>query len=206
MIQSEQEIEVKFFIRDLPAMITRLQALGAKMVSQRVLETNLRFDTPDSTITKARQALRLRKDTAAVLTFKGPSQSGDRVSIRQEIEFQVSDFESARHFLEALGYKVLVVYEKYRTTYQWNNQMITLDEMPFGNFIEIEGPDPDGIEAAAKALKLDWHERSSASYLALFYQFRAARGLSARNLTFEDLGAITALPREIGLSYADAER
>lgn len=200
---SEQEVEAKFFIRDLASMVTRLQKLDAQLISQRVLETNLRFDTPENTITLARQVLRLRKDTGVVLTFKGPNQVQDRVSIRQEIEFQVSDFESARHFLEALGYQVLVIYEKYRTTYQVYDLMVTLDEMPFGNFIEIEGPDADQVEEGAKLLKLDWHERSTASYLALFYQFRAARGLNARNLTFQELAGCEASPHDIGLNYAD---
>lgn len=204
MLESDQEIETKFFVRDLNTIVTRLEAIGAAQTSSRVLETNLRFDTPGSTITRARQVLRLRRDTAAVLTFKGPNQPGARVSMRQEIEFQVSDFDTARRFLEALGYQVLVIYEKYRTTYRLNGLMITLDEMPFGNFIEIEGPDPDQIEAVARGLKLDWHERTTASYLSLFYQFRAARGLSARNLTFEELTGFTAAPNDIGLHYADA--
>ncbi len=203
MPHSEQEIEAKFFIHDLDTMAARLQGLGAQLTSQRVLETNLRFDTPDNAITRARQVLRLRKDTAAVLTFKGPDQAGERVSIRQEIEVQVADFDTTRHFLEALGYQVLVIYEKYRTTYRLNNLIITLDEMPFGNFVEIEGPDPEQIEEAAKMLKLDWHERSTASYLSLFYQFRAARGFSARNLTFQDLAGLTATPHDISLNYAD---
>ncbi len=203
MISSEQEIEAKFFIRDLSKIVTRLEALGARLTSPRVLETNLRFDTTDNAITRAHQVLRLRQDTDAALTFKGPDQAGERVSMRQEIEFKVSDFETARHFLEALGYQVLVIYEKYRTTYQLGDLMITLDEMPYGSFMEIEGPHPEGIEEAAKALKLDWRERSTASYLSLFYQFRAARGLTARNLTFQELAGVTASPHDIGLSYAD---
>jgi adenylate cyclase, class 2 len=203
MNHSELEIEVKFFIRDLPAITDRLELLGARLTGQRILETNLRFDTPDSAVTRARQVLRLRQDAGAVLTFKGPDQPGERVRIRPEIEFQVSDFEAARHFLEALGYRVLVIYEKYRTTYQLGSLMVTLDEMPFGNFVEIEGPDPDQIEEGAKILKLDWHERSTASYLSLFYQFRAARGLTARNLTFQEMDGLTALPNDLGLSYAD---
>lgn len=97
----------------------------------------------------------------------------------------------------------MVTYEKHRTTYRLGHLIITLDEMPFGNFIEIEGPDPEQIEQAAKILKLDWHERSTASYLSLFYQFRAARNLSAQNLTFQGLAGFTVKPHENGLSYAD---
>ncbi len=54
MPHSEQEIEAKFLIYDLDSMATRLQELGAQLTSQRVLETNLRFDTPDNAITRAR--------------------------------------------------------------------------------------------------------------------------------------------------------
>ena len=204
MANSEQEIEAKFFIRDLPAVASRLQALGARLSNARVLEINLRFDTPDSRLTGERQVLRLRQDTDAVLTFKGPSEPGESVNVRKEIEFKVSDFEAARHFLEALGYIVAIIYEKYRTTYRLNDLMITLDEMPFGNFVEIEGPDVDSIEKAAADLKLDWNERSSASYVGLFYQFRAARQLPVRNLTFEELQDVTASPQDIGLKYANS--
>jgi adenylate cyclase class 2 len=205
MAKSEQEIEVKFFVRALEAIAGRLEAVGAKLTSPRVLETNLRFDTPDSKLTNQRQVLRLRQDTASILTFKGPADPNADVSMRTEIEFQVSDFQAARHFLEALGYEVAVIYEKYRTTYSLDDLMITLDEMPFGNFIEIEGPDSGSIERAAQALKLNWQARGVASYIGLFYQFRSARGLFARNLTFDEVQGEKARPEDIGMQYADAE-
>lgn len=202
MSKSEQEIEAKFLVRDLSAVAQRLEALGAQVTFPRVYEVNLRFDTPDGSLTSARQVLRLRQDAAAFLTFKGPQRPGESVSSRQEIEFQVSDFTAARHLLEALGYQVAVIYEKYRTTYQYGDLVVVLDEMPFGSFIEIEGPGADSIHAAAASLNLDWEARSSASYLALFNQLCAARGLSAQNLTFDELRGVTAAPEDFGLRYA----
>jgi adenylate cyclase class 2 len=202
MSKLEQEIEAKFLVRDLSMIALRLDVLGAQITFPRVYEVNLRFDTPDGSLTRARQVLRLRQDAASFLTFKGPQRQGETVSARQEIEFQVSDFTAARHLLEALGYQVAVIYEKYRTTYQLGSLVVTLDEMPFGSFIEIEGPDAQSIQSAAASLQLDWEARSATSYLALFSQLCAARGLAAQNLTFDELRGINAAPEDLGLRYA----
>ena len=202
MSKTEQEIEVKFLVRDLSTIAGRLTRLGARLTHPRVLETNLRFDTPDGALTRDRRVLRLRQDAGSVLTYKGPAMIGQAVSMRQEIEFSVSDFQSARHFLEALGYQVSITYEKYRTMYALGDLVVTLDEMPFGSFIEIEGPDAESIQAAAENLHLDWEARSVASYLALFDQLCAARGLAAKNLTFAELQGVETSPRDLSLRYA----
>ncbi len=206
MAKAEQEIEVKFFVRSLPALTERLQALQARLDSERILEVNLRFDTPDKALSRKQQVLRLRQDNAAVLTFKGQAKAKESVSVRQEIEFKVSDFDAARHFLEALGYQVAIIYEKYRTTYTLNGLMITLDEMPFGDFMEIEGPDAESIQQAARQLHLDWQARSTASYLFLFNQFCQARGLSFDNLTFAEVQGVKATPEDLNMAYADANQ
>lgn len=203
MAKTEQEIEVKFLVRDLQGVAGRLRAQNAPVTAERVREVNLRFDTPDGALTRDHRVLRLRQDAGSVLTYKGAAAPGASVSVRQEIEFKVSDFEAARHFLEALGYQVSITYEKYRTTYQLGELMITLDEMPFGSFIEIEGPDAESIRKAAGELHLDWEARSVASYLALFNQLRTSRGLAARNLTFDELRGVSASPEDLGLRYAD---
>jgi predicted adenylyl cyclase CyaB len=102
----DQELEIKYYVADLAAIDARLQSLGAVVEQVRTHELNLRFDTPGAELTNAMQVLRLRHDTADRLTFKGPMQIVDGIRLRQEIEFTVGDFRSARTFLEALGYKV----------------------------------------------------------------------------------------------------
>lgn len=203
MSKSEQETEVKFYVRDLAAVTLRLEASSAKKSIERVRETNLRFDTSDGALARGRQVLRLRQDFNAVMTFKGPAQPGEEVSTRQEIEFQVSNFTAAQHLLEALGYQVAIVYEKYRTTYRLDELTIVLDEMPFGSFIEIEGPDAPTIRKAAEAIGLDWEARSVASYLALFNTLKDSRHLQAQNLTFNELAGVQVSPSDLGLRYAD---
>ena len=140
MNQNQQEIEAKFFINDLGRLQELLVRHGAECVQERVFEINLRFDTPDRQLSRGQRVLRLRRDQHSRLTYKGPADPNQSIAVRTEIEFRVSDFEAARNFLEALGYQVIVHYEKYRTSYRLNDVELMLDEMPYGTFAEIEGP------------------------------------------------------------------
>jgi adenylate cyclase, class 2 len=182
-----QETEIKFLIDELSIFEKRLKDAGALLHQVRIHELNLRFDTPDLHLAKQFQVLRLRQDQSVHLTFKGPSDPASDVSIRQEIEFEVSDPASARLFLEALGYQVTISYEKYRTTYALDQCEIMLDELPYGNFIEIEGPDLPSIHAVANNLKLDWEGRIKLGYLVIFDQLKEKFNLTASDLLFSEL-------------------
>ena len=102
MSKSNQELEIKLYVSDLPALQTQIEALNANLKKPRVHEFNLRFDTPDGKLTANAQVLRLRQDTAAKLTYKGSGRRIDGVISRTEIEFTVSDFDAAKNFFHAL--------------------------------------------------------------------------------------------------------
>jgi len=196
---NNQEIEVKFFVDDLEDIARRIADAGGQFAISRVREVNLRFDKPDRSLTQAMQVLRLRKDFKSRLTFKGPSLGDESVSVRQEIEFEVSSFENAQKFLEALGYEMYLMYEKYRTTYTLSNVIVVLDEMPYGNFVEIEGPDADSIRQVAGDLKLDWEARCTDSYTLLFRQLKESHQLDVRQLSFEDFEGLHFAAEDFGL-------
>jgi adenylate cyclase class 2 len=199
MSKSDQELEVKFYLPDLLTLRARLETAGAQLVQPRVHEINLRFDTPSGDLARGYRVLRLRQDTEARLTYKGPGELVDGVRSRQELEFTVSDFGTARHFLEALGYEVSVMYEKYRTTYALRGVLVTLDEMPYGNFAEIEGPDGASIRKTAEVLGLDWERRILDSYIMLFDRLRERLGLAFRDLSFENFEELTVTGEMLGL-------
>jgi adenylate cyclase, class 2 len=203
MAQNNQEIEVKFYISDLPAVQKRLEDLGGRAVHMRTHEINLRFDTPGGDLLRKLQVLRLRQDSQVRLTFKGPAQRLEGTQSREEIEFAVGDFSSAQAFLEALGYQVVLMYEKYRTTYQLDGMEILLDEMPFGSFIEIEGPDPAGIRRLAQMLQLEWEAAAADSYTSLFAKLRTRLGLTFRDLSFDNFAALDVTAADLGLRAAD---
>jgi adenylate cyclase class 2 len=203
MNQNDMEIEAKFYLRDLTAFRQRLETLGAVQVKPRHHELNLRFDLPDGSLTRAHRVLRLRQDGRALLTYKGAGQEGTEVAVRQEVEVEVSDADACRRLLEALGYQVSMIYEKYRTTYRLGNVEIVLDEMPFGLFCEIEAPDAGTIHQLAERLQLNWQARIAMGYYTLFDQLKAASGLNIRDLTFDNFRQNPVDLSIIGITFAD---
>lgn len=203
MSYNDQELEAKFCILNPNSMEERLKQVGAKQTHPRMHEYNLRFDTPNQDLTHQHRLLRLRKDSANHLTYKGPATIHSGVISREEIEFTVGDFDTATTFLHALGYKINNIYEKYRTTYQLDELHITLDELPYGIFVEIEGPNAEGIKAVASKLGLNWDAHITDNYLGLFKRAQKALGLDFDELTFENFEKIDVGLDALGVSAAD---
>jgi adenylate cyclase class 2 len=202
-LPGSQELEVKLYLSDLSAFQKRLEALGARLVQPRVHEFNLRFDTPSGDLARTSQVLRLRRDSACHITYKGPGTDLDGVRSRREIEFSVSDFDAARALLEALGYQVSVIYEKHRSTFLLDEVLVTLDQLPYGDFVEIEGPDAGNIRAASVKLGVNWEARIVESYIALFERLREVIKLPFRDLTFENFAGLGILPAKLGVRPGD---
>ena len=203
MSTNNQEIEVKFLISNLPTLLKKIGDLGAIELRPRVLEVNLRFDTPDRKLSERAQVLRLRQDDQAILTFKSPGQIVDGVISRTELEVVVSDFQPTRAILEALGFQVFMTYEKYRQNFRLNDLVASVDEMPYGNFIELEGSSPEHVRATAALLGLDWDQRINLSYTALLGLYNQNTGNIFRDLSFDAFTGLRVLPEELGLAYAD---
>lgn len=181
---SDKELEVKFCVSDLKEMENRLIAVNATLVQPRTHEYNLRFDTLDGELGQKESMLRLRRDSGTHITYKGPSSTLGGVLARQEIEFDVSDFSAAQKLVEALGFKHKFVYEKYRTTYAFEGLKVTLDELPYGTFVEIEGAQPEHIKEASQKLDLDWNERLPETYLGIFRRMKELFRLNFSDITF----------------------
>jgi adenylate cyclase class 2 len=196
------ELEVKFYLSRREALEAKLNSL-AQLVAPRVHEINLRFDTPDLSLSATGRLLRLRMDTRARVTYKGEGSVDGGARLRKELEFTVSDFDTAKALFEALGYQVYTMYEKYRTTYKVENVEVVLDEMPTGDFLEIEGPDSKSIVGIANQLELNWEARILDSYTMLFERLRGRLGLTFRDLSFENFKGMEISPEDLGVSIAD---
>jgi adenylate cyclase class 2 len=198
------ETEAKFYVRDLNTVKLRLESVGARIIQERVLEKNIRFDLPGALLRADGRVLRLRHDTNVKLTYKSASTNEQGVLSREEIEFQVEDFGKAKRFLEALGYQKLVYYEKYRTTYELNSTWIMLDELPYGDFVEIEGETVDTIRAIANRLHLKWETAIPTSYHALFDRVRTTLDRSVQELSFAEFMDIEVKAEHLGVRAADS--
>lgn len=185
--QKNLEIEIKFLVRDLYAIRQKLIELGAKLKKDRVYERNIRFDNAWDGLMLQRKLLRLRQDTRARLTYKGeleqPVESEAR--IRKELEMEVEDFETAAAILELVGFERKQVYEKYRETFELGRVEVVLDEMPFGDFVELEGEESD-IRETAGILSLNWSNRILDNYLTIMDQLKNEHHLPFDDLTFDN--------------------
>ena len=180
-----EEIEVKFLIEALPAMRQRLVALGAILSTPRTYEENLLFDTPDAQFRQQGRLLRLRRDRRNRITYKEPTTHNDLdFKIMQEYEVEVSDFAQAHAILAKLGFVQVLRFEKYRETFTYKDAEIVLDEVPFGTFMEIEGPQ-EAIRAIVTALGLAFDARLVSSYVDIFDTVCTTYKLPITDITFE---------------------
>ena len=198
------ETEAKFHIKNLGRIETRLLELKARLIQPRIHEINLRFDSAGDELRSSLRVLRLRQDEKARLPFKGPSmeQAGGILS-RREIEFVVEDFDKAREFLEALGYRAVVFYEKFRATYELGTAHIMLDELPYGHFLEIEGENAEEIHKVADLLGLDWGAMVRAGYHALFDRVSGKFGLDPSQLSFAAVEKANITANDLEIRPAD---
>lgn len=198
-----QETEVKFFVRNLKPIELRLLELKAQLIQPRVHEINYRFDFPNNELRNNQKVLRLRKDDQAHLTFKGASKEFQGVMSREEIEFVVEDFDKAKQLLESLGFTPVVFYEKFRTTYELHETHIMLDELPYGQFVEIESNDITAIKNVSNLLGLNWNAMVKAGYHALFDRVANKYGLESWNLSFEALNGVKIKAEDLQINFAN---
>lgn len=184
MSAAQTETEIKLWAADLAVIAARLAALGATLHSPRTAERNLRYDRADGSLSAQGQVLRLRQDAATRLTYKAPHNADPRTRI--ELEIGVSDFETTDQLLQALGFQVAWHYEKFRTTYRLHECQVMLDELPFGDFVEVEGDSITAIEAVIAQLGMADAARFTQSYSELFFSVRERLSLPFRDLTFEN--------------------
>lgn len=199
----DQEIEVKFLLSDYEKLMRKVRALNLVCTRERAHELNLRFDQPDRRLSSQRQVLRLRKDKQAILTFKGPGVLEGDVLMRKEIETVVSDFEAVSRILAALGYEIIMMYEKFRANYLMAAATLSIDETPLGLFVELEGDSPQAVREAAELLELDWEQRINLSYEALLNICNHNRGCAFRDLSFANFEPLQVKPADLNLKYAD---
>ncbi len=184
------ETEVKFILSDVQSVRERMVELGVD-VKGRVFETNIRFEDIDESLLRKKSLLRLRRDANTKLTYKSePAIKDDQFKTFRELEVQVSDFTTMKLILEHLGFHQAQIYEKWRETFIFDDTILCLDSMPFGDFLEIEGK-KEYIREIASKLGLQWGQRITLNYLAIFDIIRRELKLPFTDVTFDNFKKIS---------------
>lgn len=184
------EIEAKIRFDDFDLMRRRLAKAGAQRVKS-VFEVNTFFDTSSRKLLRQDKGLRLRenKDDASgqstfVITMKGPQLAGALKS-REEHEINVEPGPAARDLLQALGYDVILAFEKRRETWMLESCHVELDELPvLGRFVEIEGADDGTVLAVRQKLQLDDEPLIRIGYSKMLADYLQERGTGGREVRF----------------------
>jgi len=181
------ETEIKLRLTQGPERTRALlEQHGFRATGPRQLETDQTFDLPTGELRQSGRLLRLRSAGERwIVTYKGPPDAGTRHKSREEIEAAVSDGAAFAQILERLGYQRAFAYEKFRTTFKAADEdgIVTLDETPIGDFLELEGPGY-WIDETAVRLGFKPADYITSSYAALYEEHRRIHPTVPRDMQF----------------------
>ena len=163
-------MEVKLKVGDKNGLDARLGGLGARLLHPRELEDNRVYDFPDRSLMRRGAMLRIRVlERAAFLTYKDRAKVVSGAKVRNEIEstFPASEATALTAIVSAIGFLPVFRYQKYRTTWEVPDLLITLDETPIGDYFELEGEKPL-IDRMAGRLGYHPSDYITASYRDLY--------------------------------------
>ena len=155
-----------------------LEQHGFQAIGPRELETDQIFDLPTGELRQSGRVLRLRSTGGRwIVTYKGPAEAGAKHKSREEIETGVSAGAAFSQILARLGYQPAFAYEKFRTTFKAAGEggIVTLDETPIGDFMELEGPGY-WIDQTAVRLGFGPADYITSSYATLYEEHRRKHG------------------------------
>ena len=148
------EQEVKYSVTDINKLITKLKKLGAVDAGVDFQRT-IRFDSHDDELAKKGMFLRVRSGHGNKITMKIKLASENTdVHEREEIETTVENLDKMRQFIVILGFDKELIMEKYRSNWSYKGADISIDELFFGSFIEIEA-NPQLIDEVSNDLELN---------------------------------------------------
>jgi len=184
--KTPHEVEIKFRVDDLALLRRSLRKLGFRELTPRLHEFNTLYDFPDRQLRLRRELLRIRHyGDSWILTHKSRGPKG-RHKRRVEIETTVADGTALAQIFAILGMEESFIYEKYRSEWSDSHGYVVLDEMPIGQFAEIEGR-PAWIDKVARKLGVQRRQYITASYAGLFLEWKRRTGSTARNMSFKEI-------------------
>jgi adenylate cyclase class 2 len=188
-----KEVEIKFKISDIQAVVRLLKLAGFKQITPSTHEMNVLYDFPGEKLRRRGELLRLRQyGKKWVLTHKAKGSAG-RHKGRVELETVVESGNRMDEILGALGFLPTFRYEKYRAEWSDGTGHVVLDKTPIGNYGEIEGPG-HWIDRTAKALAIARAAYITQTYAPMFFEWKRRTRSPAMEMTFRAVGSTSKRP------------
>ncbi len=183
-----EEIEVKFALRVRNELLRKLNDIGARQLYPETFEDNIVLDRRGELKTRG-ALLRVRKfGKYSLATYKGTMSIDRGIKSREEVQTGVESFELAIQLLDALGFKPVFRYQKFREVWRVREVEVVIDRTPIGEYFEIEGP-MEMIRTIAAELGMNMDTAIRQTYADLYRQARRTRRDLPENMVFapEDL-------------------
>lgn len=178
----EKEIKVK--IADYKILLDKLLKSGA-VVLNKSKEKTIRLDTPNMDLEKRGVFLRVRSGSKNTITMKEKIGEDKNVRSRKETEFEISDVDQMAYILEKLGFTLTRIMEKYRINLQYKGAILSIDEMPFGMYLEVEGTE-EQIETITAELGYSTSDKVLGTYWDVFEEYKKENNLTGENIVFPE--------------------
>ena len=166
---SKIENEIKIRLEYPESTILQLREAGA-IFEGVALERTTRVDTEDKTLERKGIFLRVRDGFSNTITMKEKVGEDTTIKKRFETEFEIEDIDKMINIFKRIGLTYLCIMEKYRMRWLYQNTIITIDELPFGIYMEIEGEEQQILQIK-KSLMLDDQPSIIETYWKLNEQF-----------------------------------
>lgn len=159
MIETEKKYRLPAELR--AEVEERLAEYGAEYLGEDEEENIILGGGPLSDLNSV---MRIRKTPErTILTFKKRLPGVSDVKQQIEEETEIADGEAMERVLAAIGITRKLVYEKRRRKWRFRSTETVIDELPFGLFMEIEGP-LTAIHEAEMLLEIDTLEAENKTY------------------------------------------
>src|SRR5438552_17833336 len=177
------EIEVKFALRDREELTRRLHELGAQRLYPETFEDNIVLDRRGELRTRG-ALLRVRKfGKYSIATYKGPMSIEAGIKSREEVQTGVESFELAIKIFDALGFKPVFRYQKFREVWHLREVEVVIDRTPIGDYFEIEGS-VETIRTLDAELGMNMDQALRSTYADLYRQARRTRADLPEHMVF----------------------
>ena len=165
-----------------------MHEIGAQRLYAETFEDNIVLDRRGELRTKG-ALLRVRKfGRYSMITYKGPLSIEGGIKSREEVQTGVESFAGAIQLLDALGFRPVFRYQKFREVWRVREVEVVLDRTPIGDYFEIEGA-ADLIRSISADLGMSMDLAIRQTYADLYRQARRTRNDLPENMVFapEDL-------------------
>lgn len=129
--------------------------------------------------------LRVRSGSKNTVTMKEKIGEDKNVRSRKETEFEISDVDQMAYILGKLGFTFVRIMEKYRINLQYKGAILSIDEMPFGMYLEIEGSE-EGVGKIASELGYSNSDKILGTYWEVFEEYKKENNLTGENIVFPE--------------------